>query len=42
MFPWQQLFINLTLRLKFICGGAKTYLMHGGMKMLLSNLLHGM
>ena len=30
MFPWQQLFINLTLRIKFICGGVKTYLMHGG------------
>ena len=30
MFPWQQLFINLTIMIKFICGGAKTYLMHGG------------
>ena len=30
MFPWQQLFINLTLRIKFICGGVKTYLTHGG------------
>lgn len=30
MFPWQQLFINLTLMIKFIRGGAKAYLMHGG------------